>query len=212
LRLEAGVVRDETGSALISIRDLLGRYAGEGYSISAAARFSTAESPLLKADPGEEWISSIFWMLCSQAAEIEVDIETGVIRVVRVAAAADVGKAINPLTCEQQIEGGVIMGVSNGILEGFSVVDGKIRNGSFADYKIATIADTPEIIPSLIESVHGEAPFGAKGIGEPAAAATPPAIANALYDAIGVRIRDLPLTPEKVIRALEEQERTERGK
>jgi len=207
LHLADGVVHDASGSPLISVRELLSRYSGEGYSISAAARYSTAGSPLLKADPGQEWISSIFWMLCTQAAEIEVDIETGVIRVVRVAASVDVGKAINPLTCEQQIEGGVIMGVSNGILEHFVIAAGRIQNGGFADYKIATIHDTPEIIASLIESSHDEAPFGAKGIGEPAAAATPPAIANALYDAIGVRIRDLPLTPEKVLAALEERER-----
>jgi CO/xanthine dehydrogenase Mo-binding subunit len=143
-------------------------------------------------------------MLCTQAAEIEVDIETGVIRVVKVAAAADVGKAINPMTVEQQIEGGVVMGLSNGILEGFSFRDGRIENDSLADYKVATIQDLPEIVPIIVESVHEEAPFGAKGVGEPAAAATPPAIANALYDAIGVRIRDLPVTPEKVLAALAE--------
>jgi CO/xanthine dehydrogenase Mo-binding subunit len=147
-------------------------------------------------------MSSIFWMLCSQAAEIEVDIETGVIRVVKVAAAADVGKAINPMTVEQQIEGGVVMGLSNGLLEDFSIQEGRIENGSLADYKVATIQDLPEIVPIIVESVHEEAPYGAKGVGEPAAAATPPAIANALYDAIGVRIRDLPVTPEKVLAAL----------
>ena len=106
------------------------------------------------------------------------------------------------MTCEQQIEGGVIMGLSNGIFEGFSVRDGRIENASLADYKVATIQDLPEIIPILVESVHNEAPFGAKGIGEPAAAATPPAIANALFDAVGIRIPDLPITPEKVLAAL----------
>ena len=129
-------------------------------------------------------------------------IETGVIRVIKVAAAADVGKAINPMTVEQQIEGGAVMGASNAILESFSYRDGRIENGSLADYKVATIQDLPEIVPIIVESVHDEAPYGAKGVGEPAAAATPPAIANALYDAIGVRIRDLPLTPEKVLEAM----------
>jgi CO/xanthine dehydrogenase Mo-binding subunit len=130
-----------------------------------------------------------------------------VIRVVRVAAAADVGRAINPMTVEQQIEGGVVMGLSNGLFERFSIRDGRIENGSLADYKVATIHDLPEIIPIIVESVHSEAPYGAKGVGEPAAAATPPAIANALYDAIGVRITDLPMTPEKVLMAMVEQQR-----
>lgn len=205
LQLSDGAVVDSAGDHKITLKEILTRYAGEGYSMTAGSRFSTAGSPLLKADPGEEWMSSIFWMLCTQAAEVEVDVETGVIRVVKVAAAADVGRAINPMTVEQQIEGGVVMGVSNAILEGFTYRDGRIENGSLADYKVATIQDIPEIVPIIVESVHDEAPYGAKGVGEPAAAATPPAIANALYDAIGIRIRDLPLTPEKVLLALAEQ-------
>jgi len=202
LELRDGAIYDLDGVMQITLKDLLAKYSGEGYSITAGSRFSSQGSPLLKADPGEEWMSSIFWMLCTQAAEIEVDIETGVIRVVKIAAAADVGKAINPMTVEQQIEGGAVMGASNAILESFSYRDGRIENGSLADYKVATIQDLPEIVPIIVESVHDEAPYGAKGVGEPAAAATPPAIANALYDAIGVRIRDLPLTPEKVLEAM----------
>ncbi len=209
LTMSEGIISADDGAELITLKDLLKRYVGEGYSITAASRFSTAGSPMLKADPGEEWISSIFWMLCTQAAEIEVDIETGVIRVIKVAAAADVGKAINPMTCEQQIEGGVVMGLSNGLLEEFKLDNGRILNGSLADYKVATIMDMPEITPILVESFHEEAPFGAKGIGEPAAAATPPAIANALFDAVGIRIPDLPITPEKVLQALAEKDAAE---
>jgi carbon-monoxide dehydrogenase large subunit len=211
LDLRHGSIYDDDDIAVMTLEELLGKYAAEGYSITAGSRFSSATSPLLKADPGQEWISSIFWMLCTQAAEVEVDIETGVIRVVKVAAAADVGKAINPMTVEQQIEGGVVMGLSNGIFESFSYRNGRIENGSLADYKVATIQDLPEIIPIIVESVHNEAPYGAKGVGEPAAAATTPAIANALYDAIGVRITDLPLTPEKVLRALTEKDEARSG-
>jgi carbon-monoxide dehydrogenase large subunit len=202
LELRDGAIYDLDGLMQITLKDLLAKHSSEGYSLTAGSRFSSQGSPLLKADPGEEWMSSIFWMLCTQAAEIEVDIETGVIRVVKIAAAADVGKAINPMTVEQQIEGGAVMGASNAILEGFSYRDGRIENGSLADYKVATIQDLPEIVPIIVESVHDEAPYGAKGVGEPAAAATPPAIGNALYDAIGVRIKDLPLTPEKLLEAL----------
>jgi len=206
LEMRDGIICDLDGELQITLKDLLAKFYGEYYSITAGARFSSANSPLLKADPGEEWMSSIFWMLCTQAAEIEVDTDTGVIRVLKVAAAADVGKAINPMTVEQQIEGGVVMGLSNGILEGFSYDNGRIENGNLADYKVATIMDIPPIVPIIVESVHDEAPYGAKGVGEPAAAATPPAIANALYDAIGVRIRDLPITPEKILKAMGELE------
>lgn len=167
---------------------LLAEYAGNGYSITAGSRFSSAGSSLLKADPGEEWMSSIFWMLCTQAVEVETDIETDVIRVVKVAAAADVGRAINPMTVEQQLEGAVVMGVSNTIFEGLSYRDGRIENGSLADCKVATLQDLSAITPIIVKSGHSEAPFGAKGAGEPAATATPPAIANAVYDAIGVSI------------------------
>jgi CO/xanthine dehydrogenase Mo-binding subunit len=192
----------EGAVARLALGDLLRGPAFSGRSVIASARYSSAGSPLLKAEPGLEWMSSIFWMVGAQAAEVEVDVETGVVRVVKVAAAHDVGRAINPVTCEQQIEGGVVMGLSNALFEEFHVRDGRIENGSFADYKIATIEDMPEIVPIIVESEHPEAPFGAKGVGEPAAAATPPAIANALYDAIGVRIRELPLTAERVLAAI----------
>jgi carbon-monoxide dehydrogenase large subunit len=187
-----------------SLGELLGRYGFEGYSLVAEARYSSAGSSLLAADHGLEPVSTIFWMISTQAAEVEVDVETGVIRVVRIAAAADIGRAINPTGCEQQIEGGVVMGLSNALFEDLVLDErGRIANGTLADYKVATVHDVPEIIPIIVESDHAEAPFGAKGIGEPASAATPPAIANALFDAVGVRITDLPLTPAKVLAALE---------
>jgi CO/xanthine dehydrogenase Mo-binding subunit len=185
-----------------TLREVLGSFAAEGCSIIAEARYSSAGSPLLKAEPETEWGSSIFHMIATQAVEVEVDTETGVLRVLRVAAAADVGRAVNPTACEQQVEGGVIMGLSNTLFEEFCWEGGRIVNDGFADYKIATMQDTPEIIPILVESAHPDAPFGAKGIGEPAAAATAPAIANALYDAVGVRIYDLPITPAKILEAL----------
>ena len=120
----------------------------------------------------------------------------------KVAAAHDVGRAINPIGCEQQIEGAVIMGISNTLFEEFKMEKGRILNDTLADYKLATMMDLPEIVPILVESVHREGPFGAKGIGEPAAAPTAPAIANAIYNAVGVRIRELPITPEKILAAL----------
>jgi carbon-monoxide dehydrogenase large subunit len=203
LDLVDGVVVARGVGARATLGELLGRYGFEGCSLVAEARYSSAGSPLLVADPGLETASTIFWMISAQAAEVEVDVETGVVRVLRVAAAADIGRAINPTGCEQQIEGGVIMGLSNTLFEEFHLERGRICNDGFRDYKIATIQDTPEIIPILVESDHPEAPFGAKGIGEPAAAATAPAIANALFDALGVRVGDLPITPARVLAALD---------
>jgi carbon-monoxide dehydrogenase large subunit len=107
----------EAGESRTTIAELLGGFGFEGHSVTAEARFTTRGSPLLNAPPPYEWMSSIFWMFATHAAEIEVDIETGVIRVLKVAAAGDVGRAINPMTCEQQIEGGVVMGLSNALFE-----------------------------------------------------------------------------------------------
>ncbi len=205
LDLDEGLISEDGAGARMTVAELLGSFGFEGHSIMAEARFTTAGSPLLKAEPGMEWMSSIFWMLATHAVEVEVDTETGVVRIVKVAAAHDVGRAINPTTCEQQIEGGVIMGLSNALFEDLAVRDGRIGVNGFLDYKLATMHDLPEIVPIIVESEHSEAPFGAKGIGEPAAAATAPAIANAIADAIGVRITDLPLSAEKVLFALQEE-------
>ena len=97
------------------------------------------------------------------------------------------------------------MGLSNTLYETFKMDNGRVLNDTLADYKVATIQELPEIVPILVESVHKEGPFGAKGIGEPAAAPTAPAIANAIYRAVGVRIKELPITPEKILSALQEK-------
>ncbi len=97
------------------------------------------------------------------------------------------------------------MGLSNALLEEFKMDHGRVLNDTLADYKLATIMDIPEIYPILVETTHSEGPFGAKGIGEPAAAPTAPAIANAVFDAVGVRIKDLPITPEKILAALKQK-------
>jgi len=143
----------------------------------------------------------------SLTAEVEVDIETGKVKVLKIAAAHDVGRAINPDLCEQQIEGAVVMGLSNTLFEEFKMEKGRILNDTLADYKVATVMDLPEITPILVETYHEEGPFGAKGVGEPAAACTAPAIANAIFDAVGVRFKDLPITPEKVLWALRDREK-----
>jgi len=151
-----------------------------------------------------EPLTSSFWSIGAAAAEVEVDRETGQVRVVRYATAADVGKALNPLFCRQQLRGGAITGIGLALMEQLVYQDGLLINPNFLDYNLPRFLDIPEeIIPILIEKPHAEGPFGAKGLGETALIPAPPAIANAIEDAVGVRITDLPITPERVFLAIQ---------
>lgn len=146
-----------------------------------------------------------FWMYASQAAEVELDTETGQARVLKITAAHDLGKAINPQTCEGQIEGALVMGTGYALFEEILQREGRVLNPSFMDYRVPTALDAPRMVPILVEERHKEGPLGAKGLGEPGLAPTAAAIANAVFNAVGVRIKDLPLTPEKVLQALRER-------
>jgi CO/xanthine dehydrogenase Mo-binding subunit len=137
-------------------------------------------------------------------AEIEVDVELGTVRVLKVTAAHDVGRAINPTLIEGQIEGGVAQGLGMALMEEF--FPGKGEN--LHDYLIPSAGDVPEVESILIEDPASIGPFGAKGIGEQAVIPTAPAILNALHDAVGVRLKKIPATPDRVraaILAKEEQ-------
>ncbi len=200
LTLSDGVIFQDGAEEKITLNALMAKKFKPGEAIQGEGHYTPAGSSLLDAYHGLEGMSSIFWTFATQAAEVEVDTETGVVTVLKISAAHDVGKAINPLGCAQQIEGAVVMGLSNTLFEEFKMERGRMVNDNLADYKVATMLDTPEIVPFIVESYHQEAPFGgAKGIGEPAAAPTAPAISNAIFDAVGIRIRDLPITPEKVL-------------
>jgi CO/xanthine dehydrogenase Mo-binding subunit len=112
---------------------------------------------------------------------------------------------INPLNCEQQVEGAIVTGVGLALLEEMILENGKPVNCNFRDYRIPTSMDSPAVTSMFVEATHKDGPYGAKGVGEPALAPTAPAIGNAVYDAIGVRIKDLPITPEKILKALKEK-------
>jgi len=141
-------------------------------------------------------------VLAAQAAEVEVDPETGKVTLLKIAAAQDVGRALNPMAVEGQIQGGVSHGIGMALTEEMVVKDGRVKNPTFTDYHVPTACDHPPIVPIIVENKSAFGPFGAKGIGEPPCVPTAAAIANAVCDAIGVRIPDLPITPEKVLRAL----------
>lgn len=146
-----------------------------------------------------------FWTYGCQGVEIEVDVETGKIKVKKVASSFDVGKIINPKLIEGQVEGGIIQGLGSAIFEELIIEDGVVKNPNFVDYKIPTADDMPEMIISFVENEEETGPFGARGVAEPCMVPTAPAIANALYDAIGIRINSLPITAEKVLKALKEK-------
>lgn len=136
-------------------------------------------------------------------AEVEVDTETGQVRVVKMVGAFDIGTAINPAHCEGQITGGLTMGVGYALTEGLIIEEGRVVNPGFRDYKVLRADDVPQLIPVLVESHEPTGPFGAKGLGEATMISSAAAIANAVHDAIGVRMCELCITPEKILSALQ---------
>lgn len=143
----------------------------------------------------------------AQIAEVEVDKETGIITVIKLWDAHDVGKAINPSSVESQVEGSVVMGLGYTLYENLEFNNGKVANPNFAKYKVPRSKGIPPIETIMIETNDPQGPFGAKGMGEAALLPTAAAIANAVYDAVGIRLKELPFTPDKVIKALKEKEK-----
>lgn len=141
----------------------------------------------------------------TQIAEVEVDTETGQVSVLKIIAAHDVGKAVNPKNVEGQIEGGCITGLGLALMEDIKTEKGIIQTPSFATYLIPTALDVPEIIPVIVEEPDNSGPFGAKGVGEPALIPTSAAIANAIYNAVGIRVTQLPITSEYILEKLKEK-------
>ncbi len=183
--------------------------------ILRSAHYTTGGSMLMAEyfyDPANENLDrefkgnlSVTYSYGTHGVEVDVDKETGQVKILRYIAAHDVGKAINPMLLEGQVYGGAAMGIGYALTESLILRDGKVMNPNFLDYKILTAKDIPNIEPIVIETDDPFGPFGAKGIGEPGLVPTAPAIANAIYDAIGVRIRELPITPEKILKALKEK-------
>ncbi|HEY7168241.1 MAG TPA: xanthine dehydrogenase family protein molybdopterin-binding subunit [Candidatus Binatia bacterium] len=156
----------------------------------------------LKDEYGEK-STSAFWFLAAGAAEVEVDVETGKIKLIKYASAVDVGKALNPLACRQQLSGAAITGIGQALFEEIAYDSGQLINPNLVDYVLPSLGDMPPAIDSIsIEIPDRNGPFGAKGIGESSLIPVAPAIANAVFDAVGVRIKDLPIKAEKIYLAL----------
>ena len=141
----------------------------------------------------------------TSAAEVEVDKETGVVKITNMAFAHDIGFPINPTNVEGQIEGSLQMGIGYTLTENCIMDRGVMKNGSFRDYKLPTALDMPSIDISLINTIDPKGPFGGKECGEGSTAPVAPSIANAIYDAVGVRLHELPISPESVLKALREK-------
>lgn len=151
---------------------------------------------------GKPWQAYVYGC---QVAEVEVDTVTGEVQVLGVWAAHDVGRAINPQGVEGQIEGGVVQGLGQALMEDYKQLEGHATTHGFDKYILPTSLDVPHITSIIIEDPDPLSPLGAKGIGEPALLPTVPAIINAIYDAVGVRITSLPATPERILAGLREK-------
>jgi CO/xanthine dehydrogenase Mo-binding subunit len=179
------------------------------YPILGRGVFSTAE--LIKPpdrSTGRSARPTAFWMYGAQGVEIGVCEDTGRIELLRVVAAQDAGRVVDPIQCEGQIEGCVAMGIGGALTEELLFEGGRLLNPDWSTYKIPTASDVPPIVPLTVEDPHPDGPYGAKGIAEVGVAPTAPAISNALFQLTGVRMYDLPLTPEKVYWALKKRKGT----
>jgi CO/xanthine dehydrogenase Mo-binding subunit len=185
----------------MSFADLVKMCAAEGIHRSELAMFRAPFTDKIDPETGLGQVHPDY-AFGAHAIEVAVDTETGEITVLKSIGAHDVGQAINPAAVEGQIEGGALQGQGYALSEEMIYRDGCLMTPSFSEYLIPTAMDTPSIRSIILESRSGLGPFGAKGIGEPALTPVAPAIANAVADAIGVRIPDLPITPEKVVKSL----------
>ena len=183
---------------------MFARFGARAGTIVGSGTVETVHGPT-DMETGQSDNVTAHWLCGATAAEVEVDRETGQVRVVDLATAVDVGKAINPFACRQQIGGASVQGTGPTLFEEMLLDAGQLINASFVDYKIPSLMDLPDRVqPLIVEVPHPDGPYGAKGIGEAGIFAIAPAIANAVADAVGARVMDLPLTPEKVLNAMRE--------
>ena len=201
---DAAVSQRGNPSARIAIPDIFDRRLGSrGTTLTGEVTYQTQWVPFDK-HTGQSPAVTEHWFAAAAAAEVRVDRWTGRIHLLRLAVAGDVGRAINPDQCRHQLEGAAIMGVGQALFDEMVFEEGQLINGSFLDYQLPSVLDLPdELIAIIVEDPHRAGPFGAKGVGETGILTTSPAIANALADATGVRLRSLPLSAERVLAALE---------
>jgi putative selenate reductase molybdopterin-binding subunit len=193
LYLEDGKVKDRESGRSVTFSEIALRslYAENQFQIEASESFVGEVSP----PP-----------FIAQFAEVEVDVKTGFVKVIKFVSAVDCGQPINPKLVEGQVEGAVVNGITWALTERYIFNEhGRMTNNNFGEYKIFTAPDIPEIVTIIVDSYEKTGPFGAKSVAEVGINGPAPAIANAIYDAVGVRLFHLPFTPEKVYKALKKK-------
>jgi CO/xanthine dehydrogenase Mo-binding subunit len=204
LLMEDGAVRRRGDDVpRLAIPDLfLARFGARGTTLTGEVTFQTRWVPYDQ-ETGQSPQVAEHWFPAAAGVELTVDRWTGRVRVDHLVVAADVGRAINPRLCRQQLQGAALMGMAHSLFDEMIFEDGQLLNGSLLQYQVPSIKDTPgRLTPIVLESPHRSGPFGAKGVGETGILAVAPAIGNAVFDAVGVRVRRLPITPQRLLEAL----------
>lgn len=192
----------------VSWSEVVSKYIESNGPLTATGQFTPPRRKGIQ-QGGNIGHSPTFGFSC-QIAEVDVDVETGRVRVTKITEAGDCGQPINPMSVEGQVHGSIQMALGQALTEEMKFApDGKFLNPSFHDYKLPTAVDMPEIDAAIVEAYDPSAPYGGKESGEGPIQPTIPAIFNAVYDAIGIRFTEMPLTPEKVLKALKEKKASE---
>jgi CO/xanthine dehydrogenase Mo-binding subunit len=181
------------------------RYGMQAGNVIASATYVPTYEPPDKTTGLSENVTP-FWMIGGTGAEVEIDTETGRVRITKLINVADCGTPINPDIARSQLSGAAIMALGATLFEAVELDGGQVTNASLADYKIPAMHDIPPMHNELVAARQQNGPFGAKGLGESGSFCVAPAVANAIDDAVGVRLTQLPLTPESVLRALRARE------
>jgi len=202
LRLKNGKIHGPAGRSISFEKLLAGHFGAKGGDLVGRGSYQDKKSK--RAALGSP---TTFWEVSWGAVEVEVSRGTGEIRVLKYVSIADVGKAVHPIQCAGQDEGAVMFAIGHTLLEEMIYKDGQLLNPNLVDYRVPTFRDLPRDFKTiLIENRNGPGPFGSKGMGEGGLLPVAPAIGNAVYNAVGVRLYDLPITPERLWRALTERQ------
>ncbi len=201
LSLDQGMISAGQEGEALTLSKVLRRahFSSQGKMVMAETFYDPPNEMLDKEMKGN---LSCAWAFGTHGAEVEVDLETGQVRILNYQAAHDVGAALNPMFIDGQIYGAAAMGAGYALTEELTLREGRVVNGNFTDYKLFTAKDPLPVTPIIVETHDPAGPFGAKGIGEPGCVPSAPAIANAIFDACGVRLTELPMSPERVLAAL----------
>lgn len=201
LDVSCGMIWDRSGSHEALELSAVIRHASGG---SGLLKTEGTFSPLGMKDNRERGQGIVYptFVYATQMVEVEVDTETGEVAILRMVAAHDSGRIINPMLVEGQIVGGIAQGIGMALSEEVLLAEGRTLNPSLSDYFLPTARDVPDVRFVHVETAEDTGPYGAKCVGEPSLVPTAPAILNAIHDAVGVRITSLPATPEKVLEAI----------